>query len=135
VSDARGFSLIEVAVATLIVAVALVPLVQLFPALIGEGATNETMLQLDAAAVRQMESLVLATQVNAGAVASGTTGCPDVPKCLLTWSATQEPASGAPGVGVLMDLSVTACVDANGNGTCDPGESQVRYDAKATSRP
>jgi prepilin-type N-terminal cleavage/methylation domain-containing protein len=135
VTDARGFSLVEVAVAVLILGVALVPLVQLFPAVIADDAANEATLQLDAAAERQMELLVAQATGNPAAPGSGTAACPDAPGCLLTWTVTPELTSRAPGVGVLLDLSVTACADTNRNGVCEAGEPQVRYDAKATSRP
>lgn len=130
-----GFTLVEVLVAAMIIAIALVPLMQLFPALLDEGRSDETTTRLGTVAVREMESLINSLRGSIGSVASGTAACADLPQCLLVWTITTEASSATPGVGSLVDVSVTACVDANGNGACDPAETQVRYDAKVTSRP
>jgi prepilin-type N-terminal cleavage/methylation domain-containing protein len=130
-----GFSLVEVLVAALIIGIALVPLMQLFPGLLEEGQTDETTMRLGTVAVRQMESLITSLRSNIGSVASGSAACADLPRCWLVWTSTTEASSATQGVGSLVDLSVTACVDSNGNGACDAGETQVRYDAKVTSRP
>jgi prepilin-type N-terminal cleavage/methylation domain-containing protein len=130
-----GFSLVEVLVAALLIGVALVPLMQMFPGLLEEDQTDEVTMQLGAVAVRQTESLVNTLRGNITGAASGSAACPDLPGCRLVWTITTEAASATPGVGRLVDLSVIACVDTDGNGLCDPGETQVRQDAKVTSRP
>lgn len=130
-----GFSIIEVLVAALLIAVALVPLMQMFPGLLEEDRTDEATAQLGAATVRQTESLINTLRGNITGAASGSAACPDVAGCLLVWTVTTEATSATPGVGRLVDVSVTACIDANGDGVCDPGETQVRQDAKVTSRP
>jgi prepilin-type N-terminal cleavage/methylation domain-containing protein len=135
VTREAGFSLIEVLVATLLISVALVPLMQLFPGLLEQGQSDETAMRLGTVAVRQMESFTNSLRGNINSVTSGSSACPDLPQCRLVWTITTESSSAAQGVGSLVDVSVTACVDANGNGLCDAGEAQVRYDAKVTSRP
>lgn len=130
-----GFSVIEVLVAALIIGVALVPLMQLFPGLVEEDQTDEVTMQLGAVAVRQTESLTNTLRGNIVGAASGSAACPDLPRCLVVWTITTEAASATPGVGSLVDITVTACLDANSNGLCDAGETQVRQDAKVTSRP
>ena len=130
-----GFSLIEVLVAALLIGIALVPLMQMAPGLLEEGQSGETTMRLGTVAVRQMESLVNSLRGNIGSVGSGSATCTDFPQCLLVWTITTEASSATQGVGTLVDVTVTACVDANGNGACDPGETQVRSDAKVTSRP
>lgn len=130
-----GFSLVEVLAAALIIGIALVPLMRLFPGLLEEGQTDETTMRLGTVAVRQMESLINTLRGNIGGATSGSAACPDLPRCLAVWTITTEASSAAPGVGSLVDVSVTVCVDTNGNGICDAGETQVRYDAKVTSRP
>jgi prepilin-type N-terminal cleavage/methylation domain-containing protein len=130
-----GFSIIEVLVAALLIGVALVPLMQMYPGLLEEDQVDDVTVQLGAVAVRQTESLINTLRGDIGGAASGSTTCPDFPGCLLVWTITTEASSGIPGVGRLVDVSVTACADTNGNGVCDPGETQVRQDAKVTSRP
>lgn len=130
-----GFSLIEVLVAALLIGVALVPLMRMFPGLLEEDQIDEATMQLGAVAVRQTESLVNTLRGNIAAAASGSAACPDLPGCRLVWTITTEASSAIAGVGRLVDISVIACVDANGNGLCDPGETMVQQDAKVTSRP
>jgi prepilin-type N-terminal cleavage/methylation domain-containing protein len=135
VSREAGFSMIEVLVATLIISVALVPLMQLFPGLLEQDMADETMMRLGTVAVRQMESFTDSLRGNINSVTSGSAACPDLPQCRLVWTIAIEASSAVQGVGSLVDVSVIACVDANGNSVCDAGEAQVRYDAKVTSRP
>ena len=130
-----GFTMVEVLVAALIIGIALVPLMQLFPGLLEEGQSDEATTRLGTAAVRQMETLINSLRGNIAGATSGSAACADLPQCLLVWTITTEASSAAQGVGSLVDISVTACVDADGNGVCDVGETQVRHDAKVTSRP
>lgn len=130
-----GFSIIEVLVAVLLIGVALVPLMQLYPGLLEEDQVDDVTVQLGAVAVRQTESLINTLRGDISGAASGSATCPDFPGCLLVWTITTEVSSGIPGVGRLVDVAVVACADTNGNGVCDPGETQVRQDAKVTSRP
>lgn len=130
-----GFSLVEVLVAALLIAVALVPLMQLFPGLLQQDQSDESIVRLNTVAVRQMESTITALRNNIGSVASGSATCSDLPQCLVVWTVTTESSSATQGVGSLVDVAVIACVDANANGACDASEIQVRDDAKVTSRP
>lgn len=134
-TDEAGFSLIEVLVATVLIATALVPLMQLFPGLVETDLGNETTARLAAVAVRNMESITTTLRNSITSVSSGSATCSDLPECLVVWTVTTEASSTTLGVGRLVDVAVTACVDANQNGLCDSGENQVRYDAKVTSRP
>ncbi len=130
-----GFSLIEVIVAAMIIGVALVPLMQMMPGLIADDRADEVTLQLGTVAVRKMEALTNSLRTNTSGVPGGTAACSDLPRCLLMWTVTTETSTTTQGVGALVDVSVTACVDQNGNGACDAGGPQIRYDAKVTSRP
>ncbi len=130
-----GFSLIEVLVAALLIAVALVPLMQLFPGLLQQDQSDEAIARLNTVAVRQMESTITALRNNIGGVASGSATCSDLPQCLVVWTVATESSSATQGVGSLVDVTVTACADSDGNSACDASEIQVRYDAKVTSRP
>ena len=130
-----GFTYVEVLVAALLIAMALVPLMQLFPGLVETDLTDETTMVLGAVAVRNMESITTSLRNNIASVVSGSATCADFPKCLVVWTVTTELSSATPGVGSLVDLGVTACQDANGNAACDASETQVHYDAKVTSRP
>ncbi len=130
-----GFSLIEVLVAVLLIAAALVPLMQLFPGLLQQDQSEEAIARLNTVAVRQMESTITSLRNSIGGVASGSAACSDLPQCLVVWTVTTEASSATRGVGSLMDVTVIACVDANANGACDASELQARDDAKVTSRP
>lgn len=130
-----GLSLIEVLVALLLIAGALLPLMRLSPGLFRENQQDETTMRLSAVAVRQMEATLASLRANIGSVTSGAAPCTDLPACLAQWTVSTEASSPTPGVGQLVDVGVIACLDLNGNGTCDAGEPQVRYDAKVTSRP
>lgn len=83
--------------------------------------------------------VALAVELRQGSAASsdpnGSAACPDIPNCRLVWTTTDELSSGTPGVGALKRLQVVACRDTNASSTCDVGETQVRYDAKVTTRP
>ncbi len=131
----EGFSLVEVLVAALLIAMALVPMMQLFPGLMQADLTDETTMRLATVAVRNMESITTSLRNNIASVASGSATCSDFPKCLVVWTVATAASSATPGVGSLVDVGVTACQDANGNGACGAGETQVHYDAKVTSRP
>jgi len=130
-----GFSLIEVLVAVLVIAAALVPLMQLFPGLLQQDQSDDVLTRLNTVAVRQMESTIASLRNNIASVASGSATCSDLPQCLVVWTVTTEASSATQGVGSLLDVTVIACVDANANGACDAGELQVEDDAKVTSRP
>lgn len=131
----RGFTLVEVLVAMAIIGVAVVPLLTMLPGILTPAQVSDTDLQLSAAGVRKMEELTNRLRADITSVASGAQACTDLPGCRLVWTITTELSSGATGVGSLKTLSVTACVDANANSACDAVESQVRFDAKVTSRP
>jgi len=130
-----GFSVVEVLVAALLIAGALVPLMQLYPGTLRAEIVDDTSMRLGTAAVRQMEAVITSLRHNITGASSGSQACPDVQGCLVEWTVTTEASSGTQGVGQLVDVTVTTCVDANQNGVCDPGETQVRNDAKVTSRP
>jgi len=130
-----GVTILEVLVAAFLIGLALVPLVQLYPRTIGYTGSNLDTL-LSAAAIRKAEEIITRMRpsgTSSTAVASGTAACTDVPNCLLVWTITTE-ASSTLG-GWLNDISVVACQDTDLNNICEAGESQVRYDAKVTSRP
>jgi prepilin-type N-terminal cleavage/methylation domain-containing protein len=137
VSREGGFSLIEVLVATLILGLSIVPLMQLFPGLVNTAQDDEITTRLGTVAARQMEAVTTSLHANITSLGFGTTSaaCADLPQCLVQSTITSEASSATPGVGQLVDIRVIACADANGNNTCDPGERQVEYDAKITSRP
>lgn len=131
----EGFSLVEVLVAALLIAMALVPMMQLYPGLMETDLTDETTMRVATVAVRNMESITTSLRNNIASVVSGSATCSDFPNCLAVWTVATEASSATPGVGSLVDVGVTACQDANGNGACDASETQVHYDAKVTSRP
>ncbi len=131
----RGFTLVEVLVAMAIIGIAVVPLLTLLPGILTPATVSDTDLRLGAAGVRKMEELTNRLRADITSVTSGAQACTDLPRCRFAWTIITELSSGSTGVGSLKTLSVTACVDANANSVCDAAESQVRFDAKVTSRP
>lgn len=130
-----GISLPEILVAALLIGLALVPLLKLYPGTLGYNVSTLNSI-LSAAAIRKSEELIALMRVRGATTpASGQVTCTDVPNCLLVWTITTEASSIAAGVGWLNDLSVVACQDQDTNNICDAGEPQVRYDTKITSRP
>jgi len=133
-SDA-GLTLIEVLVAALLIGVALLPLMQLYPQIMEADQDVETSMRVGTAAGRKMEELLHRLRADITAVTSGTEACSDLPSCRVEWTITTGASSGTPGVGSLRTITVTSCVDGNGNAACETAELPVHYDAKVTSRP
>ena len=130
-----GISLPELMVATFLIGLALIPLLRLYPATLGYNVSNDDMI-LSFAAIRKAEEVISLMRVRGTSVSpSGTATCPDLPNCLLVWTTTTEASSSTSGVGWLKDVTVVACKDLNSDNSCDPGEPQVLYATKVTSRP
>ncbi|MDR7523495.1 MAG: prepilin-type N-terminal cleavage/methylation domain-containing protein [Armatimonadota bacterium] len=136
-----GVSLVELLVAAAIIAVALVPLLQVLPAALGPVQVSDVQLRLAAEATRKAEELISRLRDDIHSVSSGAESCDapadpaDLPGCRVEWTIATEASSNTFGVGVLKTIRVTACQDRDASGACDEGEEQVRYDTKVTSRP
>ena len=130
-----GVSLVEVLVAAMLIGLALTPLMQLYPGLLEADQEAETEMRVGMAASRKMEEIVTRLRNDINAVASGAEACTDLSGCRVEWTIATEQSSAVSGVGSLKTVGVRACMDANGNLSCDAGEVQVRHDAKVTSRP
>ncbi len=128
-----GDTLPEVLVATFLIGLALVPLLQLYPRTVGYNSSKLNALLSYAAIGKAEEIITLMRPSGSTASPSGTAACTAVPNCLLVWTTTTE-ASSTLG-GWLKDVSVVACQDQDLNNICEASEPQVRYDAKVTSRP
>ncbi len=128
-------TLIELLVATLLVGIAIVPLLQALPGAVAPAQVSDTALRLAAVGVRKTEELTNRLRADINSVASGTEVCTDIPNCRDQWTITTDLSSGTSGVGVLKSITVIACRDSNTNGSCDSTEDQVRYDTRVTSRP
>jgi type II secretory pathway pseudopilin PulG len=129
----RGATLLEVVVSVLLLAVALVPLLQLYPPLLSAGTAREEATLLGAAASGKLEELAQGLRGGAVGVGTGTESCAAPAGCRLSYGVQQVAVD--PLGGWLRHAWVVACVDSNGNGACDPGEAQVRYETRVTSRP
>jgi Tfp pilus assembly protein PilV len=134
-NDEAGVTFLEVLVAAFLIGVALVPLMQLYPQIMEADQSSEQSTIVGMAAGRKMEELIHRLRADISGAASGAEACSDVPSCRVEWTIATDASSGVQGVGSLETVSVTACVDADGNGACDASEHPVRYDAKVTSRP
>jgi prepilin-type N-terminal cleavage/methylation domain-containing protein len=130
-----GVTLVELVVAAAIIAVALVPLLQIVPGTLGPAQVSDAQLRLESAATRKLEEVVGRLRANIAGVTSGSEACPDLANCRLAWTVTTEASSAAPGVGSLVAISMVACQDSNANAVCDAGEEQARLNTKVTSRP
>lgn len=127
-----GHSVLEVLVSAFLLAVALVPLLQLYPQLVSANATQQDTSLLAVVASGRLEELAQAIRAGAGSGA-GQGPCGAVPRCLLLWSVSD--VSADPTAGWLRDVRVVACRDEDSNGACDPQEPQVPYATRVTSRP
>ncbi len=130
----RGVTLVEVLVATLLIALALAPLMQLYPGLLEADQEAEVEMRVGTAAARQLETLIVQLRGSA-AVASGSAACPDLPNCRLEWTVATESSSTSAGVGLLRTVGVVGCFDADASASCGAGEVQVQFNAKVTTRP
>jgi prepilin-type N-terminal cleavage/methylation domain-containing protein len=130
-----GFSLVEVLVAVALVAIAIVPLLQLYPGTIETALSGQVQSVLLFVAQEKTEELVGLLRANIDGPASGSAACAPLPNCRLEWTITTDQTSATQGVGKLKHLSVVACEDADASGSCGAEEKQVRYDTKVTSRP
>ncbi len=131
----EGLSLVEVVVAAMLIGLALVPLMQLYPAVLDENREAETGMRLGTVAGQKMEETLTRLHSDINAVTSGRATCPDLPACRVEWEVATEATSPTQGVGSLRTVTVTACLDTDGDLSCGTGELQVRDDAKVTSRP
>jgi prepilin-type N-terminal cleavage/methylation domain-containing protein len=131
----RGFTIVELLVAALILGIAIIPLLQVIPGTLAPAQVSETDLRLGAAATRKTEEIVGRLRSDINSVTSGAEACADLPNCRLQWTIAVELSSVAPGVGSLRTIATIACRDTNANSACDADEAQVRYDTKVTSRP
>lgn len=131
-----GVSLVEVLVAASLIGLALVPLMQLYPAVLDADREAEIGMRLGTVAGRRMEEIINQLRSDIGSVTSGSASCaPDLPSCWLEWTVASETSSATPGVGILVAVTVMACLDGDADSSCDTTEQQARYDAKVTSRP
>lgn len=129
----RGFTLVELLVAALILGIAIIPLLQIVPGTLAPAQVSETDLRLAAAATRKIEELIsLLRSPTPPSIGSYSEACADVPNCRIEWVIALDLSSG---VSWLRTVAVTACQDINGNAFCDSGENQVRFNTKVTSRP
>lgn len=131
----------EVLVSVLLLAIALVPLLELYPSLVGANESDRDVSVLSAAAAGRLEELRRELLVGPAPIGPGSGPCPPPaeptdyfpPNCLLQWEVT--PFQTDPVGGWLMHAWVVACADRDASGACDAGERQVRYDTRVTSRP
>jgi hypothetical protein len=132
-----GLSYVEVLAAAALIGLALVPLAQLYPVVLPGAAGARTGLVLGAAAVSKTEEILARLRDDIASVPSGSGPCPGTAQsqCLLTWTVAVEASSTSPGVGSLVRIEVTACLDGNGDGACGASEPQASYATKVTSRP
>jgi type II secretory pathway component PulJ len=129
----EGHTLLEVVLSVLLLAVALVPLLQLYPALLSGNRAYQESALLAVAASGKLEELAQGLRGGSVGAATGSEACPAPVGCRLVW--TVQDLQTHPTAGWLRHVSVVACSDANSSGTCDPGEVQVRYETRVTSRP
>jgi prepilin-type N-terminal cleavage/methylation domain-containing protein len=131
----QGFSLIEVLVATLIIGVAIIPLLQFLPGTIAPGLISADELRLGAVGTRKTEELINRLRADMTSVITGKEACPDLPNCYVEWIISNELSSSVTGIGRLDTIAVVACQDLQADLDCDQTDPQVRFNTKLTSRP
>ena len=131
----RGFTLLELLVALMLIGIAVVPLLQLLPGTLVPAQVTDTDLRLSAAGARKTEELINQLRSDINGVGSGAQACADLPNCRLEWIIATEASSAVTNVGALKTIATVACQDSDANGACGPAEPQVRFDTKVTSRP
>jgi len=128
-----GHTLVEVLASLLLLAVALVPLMELYPALVRVADAREQLALLEQVTVSKLEEVAQGTRLGRVGLGAGGEDCTAALRgCWVRWRVTQVSASPR---SWLREVQATACVDANGNRSCDPGELQVGYGTRVTSRP
>ncbi len=130
-----GVTLIELLVATMLVSIAVIPLLQLVPGTLAPIQVSDSELRLAAVSTRKSEELINRLRFNINSVSTGAEVCTDVANCRVEWTIATELSSGTQNVGLLRTIAIVACRDTNANSVCDSTEDQVRYDTKVTSRP
>lgn len=126
-----GHTLLEVVVSVLLLAMALVPLVQLYPPVLSFARSQQQTELLASVASGKLEELAQVLRAG-GSVAPGFSPCPVAPGCRVVWQV--ENVQQHPTAGWLRHLRTVACVDGNTNHQCDPGEEQVAYETRVTNR-
>ncbi|MDR7408262.1 MAG: prepilin-type N-terminal cleavage/methylation domain-containing protein [Armatimonadota bacterium] len=137
----QGHTLVEVLVSVLLLALALVPLLELYPSLVAANQSDRDLSILSAVASGRLEELRAGLFEGSVGLGTGSEPCPPPYEvgdyfplnCLLQWDVTSFQTD--PVGGWLRNAWVVACVDGNSSGTCDSGELQVRYETRVTSRP
>lgn len=126
-----GHTLLEVLVSVLLLAVALAPLVALYPPLLSAQEAQRDAVVLRLGAAGKLEEV--AQGLRGGAAAGpGSEACSSLPGCLLEWRVDSVQTDSI--AGWLRQVEVIACVDRNASGACESGETQVRYATRVTSR-
>jgi len=127
-----GHTLLEVLASLLLLAVALVPLMEVYPALVRAADAREQVALLEQVAATKLEEVAQAARLGRVGLGVGGEDCAAAVRgCWVRWQVTQVPASSS----WLLEVQATACVDANGNRSCESGELQVSYGTRVTSRP
>ncbi len=128
-----GHTLLEVLASLLLLAVALVPLMELYPALVRAADAREQLALLEQVAVSKLEEVAQGTRLGRVGLEEGGEDCTGALRsCWVRWRVREVSASPR---SWLREVWTTACVDANGNRSCDPGELQVGHATRVTSRP
>ncbi len=119
-----GQALLEVVASVLLLGIALVPLIALYPPLLSAQEAERDAQVLGLLAAEKLEEI--AQVVRGGdAVASGTETCSTPPGCRLQWEVYVVE-------GQLWHVEVFACVDRNASASCEPEEMVVRYVTRVT---
>jgi type II secretory pathway pseudopilin PulG len=128
-----GHTLLEVLASLLLLAVALVPLMEVYPALVRAADAREQVALLEQVAATKLEEVAQAARLGRVGLGVGGEDCAAAVRgCWVRWQVTQVSASPR---SWLREVQATACVDANGNRSCESGELQVSYGTRVTSRP
>lgn len=127
-----GQVLLEVLVSVLLLGIALAPLMGLYPSLLSTQEAQRDAVVLGHVAAGKLEEVAQGLRGGSGVVGAGSEPCSALPRCRLQWRVYG--VGSDPVAGWLRHVEVVACVDRDASGSCEPGETSVRYDTRATSR-
>jgi len=125
-----GQALLEVVVSVLLLGIALVPLVALYPPLLSAQEAERDAQVLGLLAVGKLEELAQVLRGGGTLPPAGAETCSTPPGCRLEWRVYDV---GPDPTVWLWHVEVDACVDRNASASCEPEEMVVRDATRVTS--
>lgn len=126
-----GHALLEVVVSVLLLGIALVPVVAVYPPLLSAQEAERDAQVLGLLAVGKLEELAQVLREGGTLPPAGAETCSTPPGCRLEWRVYDVGTD--PIAGWLWQVEVVACLDRNASASCEPEEMVVRDATRVTS--